>query len=74
MAKLMDRLYDNIDEAKAFVISFTNFAYDYDDQNLDDFYAITCEECRKRHQYRDYVYPKSSFKKPTAILSTYVLE
>lgn len=71
MGKLMDRLYDNIDEAKAFVLSFTNFAYGYDDLNSDDFKSVVCEECRKRHQYRDYLFPKASFKKPTSILSYY---
>ena len=71
MGKLMDRLYDNIDEAKAFALSFTNFAYGYDDLNSDDFKIVVCEECRKRHQYRDYLFPKSSFKKPTSILSYY---
>ena len=71
MSKLMDRLYDNIDEAKAFALSFTNFAYIYDNVSFDEFLAVTCEECGKRHQYRDYLYPKASFKKPTAILSTY---
>ena len=71
MGKFMDRLYDNIDEAEAFVLSFTNFAYGYDDLNSDDFKSVVCEECRKRHQYRDYLFPKASFKKPTSILSYY---
>ena len=30
MPKLMINLYDNLDEAKAFVLHFTNFAYFYD--------------------------------------------
>ena len=39
MAKLMNRLYDNLDKAKAFALSFTNFAYFYDDWENKDTYT-----------------------------------
>lgn len=68
MAKLMDRLYDNIDEAKAFMLSFTNFAYFYDDVSPWDFMTETCHECRKCSQTKDFLAPKASCKKPTSIL------
>ena len=70
MKKLMDRLYDNIDEAKAFELSFTNFVYSYEDLYWGDFEATPCEHCGKRVQHRDYIYPKASCKKPTGILDT----
>lgn len=71
MGKLMDRLYDNIDEAKAFALSFTNFAYIYDNVSVHEFFTDTCEKCGRRHQHADFLYPKASCKKPTAILSSY---
>lgn len=71
MAKLMDRLYDNIDEAKAFMLSFTNFAYFYDDVNPWDFQTEICHECGKHYQSRDFLAPKASCKKPTSILHSF---
>lgn len=64
----MERLYDNLDEAKAFALSFTNFAYYYDDEARDDFWTVLCEKCGKAIQTRDYLCPRSSCKKPTSIL------
>lgn len=68
MPKLMHNLYDNLDEAKAFAISFTNFAYFYDDLEDTDTHKLVCEHCYKEVQYVDYRMPKSSAKKDTAIL------
>ena len=67
----MDRLYDNIDEAKAFSLSFTNFVYFYDDVCLDDFQTIVCKECGRFVQDKDYLFPKANCKKPSGILHTY---
>lgn len=71
MSTLMERLYDNIDEAKAFELSFTNFVYFYDDVCIDDFQTTLCEECGKAVQDKDYLVPKANCKKPTGILHTY---
>lgn len=68
MNKRMDRLYDNLDKAKAFALSFTNFAYFYDDLEDTDTHKLVCEECYKEVQYADYRMPRSSAKKDTAIL------
>lgn len=68
MPKFMSKLYDNLDEAKAFAISFTNFAYFYDDLEDADIYIVVCEHCHKETQYADYRMPRSSAKKDTAIL------
>lgn len=68
MSKLMDRLYDNIDEAQAFMLSFTNFAYFYDDVSIWEFHTELCHECRKRRQFKDFLAPRASCKKPTSIL------
>lgn len=68
MPKLMHNLYDNLDEAKAFAISFTNFAYFYDDLEDTDTHKLVCEHCYREVQYADYRMPKSSAKKDTAIL------
>lgn len=68
MKKLMDGLYDNIDEAKAFELSFTNFAYFYDSVNPWDFHTKICSKCGKTYQSQDYLAPKSSCKKETSIL------
>lgn len=70
MPKVMDKLYDNLDEAKAFAISFTNFAYFYDDLEDTDTHKLVCEHCYKEVQYADYRMPKSSAKKDTAILQS----
>lgn len=70
MRKFMDRLYDNLDEAKAFSLSFTNFAYFYDDVHKPDFVNLMCDECKKSVQTKDYLFPRSSCKKPTSILHT----
>lgn len=71
MAKLMNRLYDNIDEAKAFMLSFTNFAYFYDDVYTWGFHTELCHECRNCVQVEDFLAPRASCKKPTSILQTY---
>lgn len=71
MSKLMNRLYDNIDEAKAFELSFTNFVYFYDDLYWGDFQTAVCETCKKRVQEKDYLVPKANCKKPSGILQTY---
>lgn len=68
MSKMMHRLYDNIGDAKAFALSFTNFAYFYSDWENSDTYELVCEHCNKEIQYSDYRMPKSSAKKDTAIL------
>ena len=68
MPKLMRKLYDNLNEAKAFAISFTNFAYFYDDWEKTDTYKLVCKHCYKEVQYADYQMPRSSTKKDTAIL------
>ena len=71
MHKLMDSLYDNIQDAKAFSLSFTNFAYTYDDCSVVDFETVICKTCKKAIQTRDFLCPKSSCKKPVSILDTY---
>lgn len=68
MAKLMHRLYDNLDKAKAFALSFTNFAYFYDDLEDTDTHFVVCEVCYKEEQFADYRMPKASAKKDTSIL------
>lgn len=70
MNRLMKNLYDNLDEAKAFGISFTNFAYFYDDLNTWDFHTRICNMCRRTYQSQDYLAPRVSFKKPTSILES----
>ena len=70
MAKPMHCLYDNINEAKAFALSFTNFAYFYDDLEDTDTHKLVCEHCYKEVQYADYRMPKSSAKKDTSILES----
>ena len=71
MNKLMERLYDDLDEAKAFEISFTNFVYFYDDVGPSDFVIRPCEKCRREVQIRDYLAPKASCKKDTGILHSF---
>lgn len=68
MPKMMHKLYDDLDEAKAFAISFTNFAYFYDDWENEDTYTVICEECYREIQHADYQMPRASAKKDTAIL------
>lgn len=70
MGKMMNRLYNNIDEAKAFSLSFTNFIYFYDDACIDDFHTVLCEECGNTIQIKDYLFPKANCKKPCGILHT----
>jgi len=70
MKKLMDRLYSNIGEAKAFMLSFTNFVYSYDDMIETDYQTVLCERCGNAIQSRDYHFPKASCQKPTGILDT----
>lgn len=71
MKKLMDCLYDNIDEAVAFSLSFTNFVYFYDDLCWNDFQTTVCEKCKKAIQDKDYLVPKANCKKPYGILQSY---
>lgn len=68
--KWMEKLYDNLDEAKAFVLSFTNFVYTYDDLSFHYFIEETCSECGNYIQVKDYRMPKAQFKKPYALLDT----
>lgn len=68
MPKLMCKLYDDLNDAKAFALSFTNFAYFYDDLATEDSYTIVCDACRKEIQHSDYLMPRASAQKPTAIL------
>ena len=67
----MDKLYDNLDEAKAFSLSFTNFAYFYGDVSGWDCHTEICDKCGKTYQSQDYLAPKSSCKKPTSILQSF---
>ncbi len=71
MKTLMEHLYPNIQDAKAFELSFTNFIYGYDDMTEYDFASSPCEICEKIIQERDYLVPKANCKKPYGILSTY---
>jgi len=68
--KRMDKLYDNLDEAKAFSLSFTNFVYIYNDILMTDFETVVCEVCNRTVQTKDYLFPKANCRKPTGILST----
>lgn len=68
MPKLMHKLYDDLAKAKAFALSFTNFAYFYGDWEDEDTYTVVCEECCKEIQHADYQMPRASAKKDTAIL------
>lgn len=68
MPKQMHKLYGNLEEAKAFALSFTNFAYFYDDLEDTDTHKMVCEACYKEIQFADYRMPRSSAKKDTAIL------
>ena len=70
MGALMEKLYDNLDQAKAFQLSFTNFVDIYDDTCLMDFAEEICDRCGKAVQNRDYLIPKSRCKKPYGILSS----
>lgn len=70
MKTLMERLYNNINEAKAFAISFTNFIYDYDNVLIDDYFVTLCDHCGKMIQQKDYLAPKANCKSPCGILTT----
>lgn len=69
MRTLMSSLYDNLDEAKAFELSFTNFVYTYDDTCYFDFTEKPCAVCDMAKQNRDYLVPRANCKKPCGILS-----
>ena len=71
MGKLMEKLYDNINDAKAFLLSFTNFVYMYDSEFWGDYYTPLCEECDNMIQSRDFLFPKANCQKPTGILDTF---
>lgn len=68
MKPLMDRLYDNIAQAKAFRLSFTNFVYIYGDMCLADFSTTVCERCGLEVQSKDYLVPRANCKKSCGIL------
>lgn len=68
MRNYMDKLYDNLDQAKAFALSFTNFAYFYDDVGIWEFHTTVCKQCKKTYQSEDYLAPRASCKKATSIL------
>lgn len=70
MKKLMDSLYSNIDEAKAFALSFTSFVYFSDNDDSVNYTEVVCEECGKEVQTKDYRFPQSNCRKPTGILHT----
>lgn len=71
MAKLMNRLYDNIDEAKAFELRFANMAFFYDDLYTWEFHTELCPVCRNCVQSKDLLAPRASCKKPTSMLQTF---
>ena len=68
MSIFMEKLYDNLDEAKAFNLSFTNFAYFCDDMAIHEYHTVICNECGLDYQSMDYIAPRSNCKKPTSIL------
>ena len=70
MKILMEKLYDNLSEAKAFQISFEYFAHLYDDVIELDFTDTPCELCDRTTQIKDYLVPRANCKKPCSILST----
>ena len=70
MGILMNRLYKNIDEAKAFALNFTNFVHIYDSVFWGDFIEEPCDACDYWFQSKDYLIPKSNCKKPYGILTT----
>lgn len=71
MKILMEKLYKNIQDAKAFQISFTNFIYTYDDIAMIEYEETTCEHCGKSYQKKDLLVPKANCKKPCGILDSY---
>lgn len=71
MGNLMERLYDDLVDAKAFMLSFTNFVHTYDDKWSGNFESVPCEVCGKTTQITDYLVPKANCKKPYGILSSY---
>lgn len=68
MTKAMEKLYDNLDNAKAFSLSFTNFVYFYNDISRWDCHTEICKKCGKTYQSKDYLAPKANCMKPTGIL------
>lgn len=69
MNVLMNSLYDDLDAAKAFCLSFTNFVHTYDDTCYFDFTEKPCEICDMAIQSKDYLVPRVNCKKPCGILS-----
>ncbi len=61
MKNLMEKLYGNLDEAKAFVIDFEYMIFT--NQAWDDLVEITCQKCGKYYQKCDYQSTKSECKK-----------
>ena len=70
MGKLMAQLYDDLNKAKAFELSFTNFVYLYDDVSFLNFESCLCQTCGITRQVNDYLVPKANCKKPCGILSS----
>lgn len=67
----MEKLYDNLDMAVAFAISFESFVYFYDDIAIGAYEKEICEHCGYHIQSTDYLAPRSNCKKPCSILSSY---
>lgn len=68
MKILMNSLYTNIAEAKAFELRFTNMIYVYDDLCLFDFTTKPCKRCNRVEQIKPFLIPQSNCKKPCGIL------
>lgn len=64
MRTLMNSLYGNLDEAKAFALGFTNFVHTYDDTCYFDFAEDPCPVCDRAKQNRDYWFQKRTAKNP----------
>lgn len=67
----MEKLYDNLDMAVAFAISFESFVYFYDDIAIGEYEKEICKHCGYHIQSADYLAPRSNCKKPCSILSSY---
>ena len=71
MGILMEQLYEDLEEAKAFELSFTNFVYDYDDLPGGFYDSVVCEKCGRIAQTKDYMAPKANCRKPSGIRANY---
>ena len=63
MKNLMEKLYNNLDEAVAFAIDFKDMIYHCDDSNFYDYVNISCEKCENHTQIHDIISTKSYCKK-----------